>query len=122
MQPDYEHWFEVLMGCLVALGAWLWRVGRLYQRHEDRVKRLEEWRGAHTAEHGTETGRLERKLDALNETQTDQSVALVRIESAQTHQQSIITDIRKDVRAMMGARMPGGNRPYDPPLPPGGQQ
>lgn len=118
MQPDYEHWFEALLGCLVALGAWLWRVGRLYQRHEDRVKRLEEWRGAHTAEHGDEASRLERKIDDLHTAQHDQNVALARIEGNQEHQQAAITDIRKDVRTMMGARMPGGNRHYDPPATP----
>ena len=121
MQLDYEHWFEVLLAVLAALGAWLWRVGRLYQRHEDRVRRLEEWRSAHSAEHNTESDRLERKIDELNNAQNDQNVALSRIESAQAYQQNIITDIRKDVRAFMGAARPGGNRSYDPPLPPGGQ-
>lgn len=122
MQPDYEHWFEVMLGCLFALGAWLWRVGRLYQRHEDRVKRLEEWRGAHTAEHSDEASRLERKIDDLHTAQHGQNVALARIESNQASHQAAIVDIRKDVREIRGTARPGGNRWNDPPLPPAGQQ
>ena len=122
MNPDYEHWFEALLGGLVALGAWLWRVGRLYQRQEDRVKRLEEWRGAHTAEHSDEASRLESKIDELNDAQNEQNVALARIEGNQEHQQAAIAEIRKDVREIRGTARPGGNRWNDPPLPPGGQQ
>lgn len=40
--PDYEHWLEVLVTAIVALGCWLWRIGRKYQHQEDRIKTLED--------------------------------------------------------------------------------
>ena len=40
--PDeFAHWLEAGLAGLVALGAWVWRVGRKYQQHEDRLTRLE---------------------------------------------------------------------------------
>ena len=118
MQFDYEHWLEALLAGLVALGAWLWRVGRQYQRQEDRVRRLEEWRGAHMIEHGDESSRLARKLDEFNESQNRQNITLGRIESNQAHYQAAIADIRKDVRELRGTAMPGGRRHTDPPAGP----
>lgn len=120
MQLDYEHWAEVLLAGLIGLGAWLWRVGRLYQHQDDRLRRVEEWKDAHVTEHGEEESRLESKMDDLYEMQNTQNIALARIESNQDHQRAAIAELKKDLRSL-GAPMPGGRRYGDPPLPPGGQ-
>lgn len=59
MQPDdYTHWIEALGAALVALGGWVWRVGRKYQQQEDRIARMEQWQDDHRREFSELAGTL----------------------------------------------------------------
>lgn len=113
-QPDYEHWFEVVLVALVGIGGWLWRLGRKEQQQEDRIARLEQWREAVTKEIKSDIGRVEDRLDSIEREQTKQAATLSRIEANQEHQREHMRELREDLRLIMGERREGGSRSYDP--------
>lgn len=115
VSPEYEHWLEAVLAALVGIGGWLWRLGRKEQAQEDRIARLEQWRAAVTEEIKTDIGRMEDRLDRIENEQTKQAATLARIESNQEHQREYMHELKQDLRAMMGTAREGGNRAYDPP-------
>lgn len=63
--PEDTHWIEAGIAGLAALGAWIWRVGRKYQQHEDRLNRLEK----ETGESRQQMERLFSRLDEIGREQ-----------------------------------------------------
>lgn len=127
MTPDYEHWFEALLGGLVALGGWLWRLGRKEQQQEDRIARLEQWRVSFVGEVRADIGRVEAetgshfvgtetRLNRIEQKQHGQDIVLSRIEANQESQKTTLHEIKEDLRSLKGEVRPGGNRFNDPPL------
>lgn len=70
---DYGHWLEVIVGALVGLGGWLWRIGRKYQQHEDRISHLEQ-------ETGDDRNKRRRMYERLEEIGREQAVQGVKID------------------------------------------
>ena len=119
MQPDYEHWFEVLIGSLIALGAWLFRLGQKYQKHESTLKsiggEMEKLEGDIEKEVVKRSARdadLFARLENLKVEQTRQGVEIVGIGKD-------CAEIKQDFKIFLADVLPGGRRRGDPP---GGQQ
>lgn len=108
MQPDYEHWFEVLLGGLIALGCWLWRVGRQYQKQEDRLKHLEEEAAEERRKRTERDAKIFARLDEIGRIQERQGVQIDHIAES-------CAETRADVRNILATPRPGGRRNYDPP-------
>ena len=101
MTPEYEHWLEAGLAGLVALGAWVWRVGRKYQQHEDRLTRLE----AEAAEARRQMERLFSRLDEIG-----------REQARHGGQIDHIAESTAEIRgALFDGRLTGGRRWNDQP-------
>lgn len=115
MTPDYEHWFEVLLGALVALGAWLFRLGRRYQEQQSALKSMAETIRRLEADLAEE---VRRRGD-----HNEEIFARLRdIETAQAEHKAQIRAVAECCRRidhnvnqyLLNIR-PGGNRASDPP-------
>ncbi len=105
MQPDdYVHWLEVLGAAVVGLGAWLWRLARLDQAREDRIKGLEQWRNNRDAE-------TVQVRQALTDLQTGQAVQTAELRNICRS----LDELRDDQRNFIAGRVVGGGRWNDPP-------
>lgn len=113
--PDIEHWFEVLAGGLIALGAWLFRLGRKYQQQENELKTMAET-----------IVRMERELAEEVRKRSDRDrdffERLRKIEAVQTEHGVKIDGIaacsrriEDNVQRFLINCRPGGNRASDPP-------
>ena len=100
--PDeMEHWLEAGIAALVALGAWVWRVGWKYQQHEDRLARLE----IEAAEARRQMERLFSRLDEIG-----------REQARHGGQIDHIAESTAEIRgALFDGRLSGGRRWNDPP-------
>ena len=97
----FARWLEAGLAGLVALGAWVWRVGRKYQQHEDRIRHLEN--------EATEARRqMERLFSRLDEIGREQARHGGQIDH--------IAESTAEIRgALFDGRLTGGRRWNDPP-------
>ena len=118
MQPDYEHWFEVLLGGLLALGAWLFRLGRKYQEHETTLKTINE------NMEKLETD-IEKEVSKRSARDADLFARLENMKVEQAKQGEKIVgigkdcaEIKHDFKLFLADVLPCGNRRGDPPVRP----
>ena len=119
MQPDWQHWIEVLGAALVGLGAWLFRLGQKYQKHEGALKsisaemqKLESDIEKEVAKRGARDAEMFMRLENLKVEQAKQGVEIVGISED-------CAEIKQDFKIFLADVLPGGRRRGDPP---GGQQ
>ena len=115
MQLDYEHWFEVLIGGLIALGAWLFRLGQKYQKHESTLKlikgemgKLESDIEKEVAKRSARDADLFSRLENLKVEQAKQGERMVGIGED-------CAEIKQDFKIFLADVLPGGRRRGDPP-------
>lgn len=118
MQLDYEHWFEVLMAGLVALGAWLFRLGMKYKEHETALKsigsgmeKLEDDINNEVAKRSARDTDLFARLENMKVEQAKQGEKIVGIGKD-------CAEIKQDFKLFLADVLPGGNRRGDPPARP----
>lgn len=99
--PEDTHWIEAGLAALAALGAWVWRVGRKYQQHEDRLRQLEK----ETSDARKQMERLFSRLDEIG-----------REQARHGGQIDHIAESTAEIRgALFDGRLTGGRRWNDPP-------
>lgn len=115
MTPDYEHWFEVVLGALIALGAWLFRLGRKYQEQQGALKslaetcaRLEADLAEEVRKRGEHNDEIFARLRAIERSQAEHGA---RIEAVA----SCCERIDRNVNQYLLCIRPGGMRASDPP-------
>lgn len=97
---SFRHLAEATLAGLAALGAWVWRIARIDQQREDRLKRLERWSEEHKAENQT----LLATLHSLEQSQAVQTESLRNISRS-------LDELRKDQREVISARLARWNDP-----------
>ena len=115
MQIDYEHWFEILLAGLVALGGWLFRLGKKYSDHENKLKeirgeteRLSEDVEKEIAKRSIRDADMFTRLENLKVEQAKQGEQIVGIRDD-------CAEIKQDFKQFLFNVVPGGNRHTDPP-------
>lgn len=98
--PEDTHWIEAGLAALAAMGAWIWRVGRRYQQHEDRLHRLE----SDQAEILRQLGELSPQLAKIGQDLARHGVQIDHIAES-------TAEIR---RVLFDGRVSGGRRWNDP--------
>lgn len=99
--PEDTHWIEAGLAGLAALGAWIWRVGRKYQQHEDRLRQLEK-----------ETNEVRKQMEPLLSRLDEIRQDLARHGAQIDHIAESTAEIR---RVLFDGRLTGGRRWNDPP-------
>ena len=104
ISEEFTRWKEVLGLSLIAFLGWIFRLGRLEQRREDRIGQLEQWRAE-------SEDRIDQMVDDVSE------IRAAQIEQAAElrHIAANVGQLRQDLRDLAAARRPGGARWYDPP-------
>lgn len=74
---DLQHWIEVLGAALIALGGWLWGIGRRYQGLRDEIRHL----GQEDARLSQNMARIEGKIDSETATLRQEIMAVERARS-----------------------------------------
>ena len=115
MTPDYEHWFELLVGALVALGAWLFRLGRKYQEQQsalksmaETIRRLEADLAEEVRRRGEHNDEIFARLRAIETAQAGHKVQIEAVAEC-------CKRIDRNVNQYLLHLRPGGNRASDPP-------
>ena len=100
---DYTPWLGLISAALAAIGGWIWRIGRLEQRHEDRLKRLEEEVAEARKKRSERDAEIFARLEEMGRVQAMQSVKIDHI-----------AESTAEIREVIMRRRPGGRRSYDP--------
>lgn len=109
---ELVRWKELLGGTIIAFLALIWRLGRKEQQREHRVEGLEKWRNEHSDFSDANT----QRIDDIAQHLCRQDVKLARIGQQVNGIRCNVNDMREDIRALSGLRLPGGKRWYDPPM------